>query len=369
MNVTFVNATHRWGGVKTWTLSVIRGLSDRGRPVQVVGRADDPFLEAAARAGARTDTLAFGPDWNPWAVRRLRGLLAASGAQVVVTNVSKDNRIAGPAARALGLPVLQRVGGPGDITDRWRVRLEQKRYVTAIVVPAHAVRETLARFPWMRAAERVTVVHNGVDLERYRPGRGAGLLRSRLGTGDGAPLIVATSQLTAIKGHAVLLDALAACRSPEPPHLALVGRGREEAALRERVRRLGLDGRVHFLGFQENVADLLEDADVAVQPSLQEGFPNSVVEFMAKGKAVVASRLAGVPEAVTDGVQGLLVPPGETEPLAAALQSLLDDPARRRDLGEAARARAEAEFGLDRMVDRVDDLLCRLGAAAGKASR
>lgn len=365
MTVSFVNATHRWGGVKTWTLSVIRGLDARGHAVQVIGRPGDPFLDAAHRAGARIEAVSFGPDWNPWSVRRLRHLLAAAGSEVVVTNVSKDNRIAGPAARSLGLPVLQRVGGPGDINDRWRVRLEQRRYVTGIVVPARAVLESLDRFPWMRAAERVTVIHNGVDLDRFRPGSGAGLLRNRLTLDTGTPLLVATAQLSAIKGHAVLLDALASCRTPVPAHLALIGRGREKAALRDRARDLGLADRVHFLGFEEAIHDLLDDADIAVQPSLQEGFPNSVVEFMAKGKAIVASRLAGVTEALTDGVHGLLVPPGEAQPLAAALQSLLDDPDRRRRLGTAARARAEAEFALDRMIERVDALLRRLRPAAG----
>jgi glycosyltransferase involved in cell wall biosynthesis len=82
---------------------------------------------------------------------------------------------------------------------------------------------------------------------------------------------------------------------------------------------------------------------------------------MAKGKAIVASRLPGVAEAVTDGVHGLLVPPGDAGALATALQSLLDDPDRRRRLGAAARTRAEAEFGLEQMIERVDALVSGMG--------
>jgi len=361
--VAFVNATHRWGGVKSWTLRVGRGLAVRGHDVRLFLRAGDEAARIFREGGLETCAVTFGFDFNPLAVRALTRGFREHRTQVVVTNVSKDNRTAGPAARRLGLPVLQRVGGSGDITDRWRVRREQRRYVDRIVVPARSIRDRLARFPWMEAEARVTVVPNGVDLERFRPGAGTGMLRGELGLGPGTPVVAATVQLAAIKGLDVLLEAVALLPRTDPV-LALIGRGKEEPVLRRRAAALGLESRVRFLGFRENVNLLLEDADVAVHPSIAEGegLPNSVIECLAKGKAVVATRVGGVGEAVTDGVEGLLVPPGDPAALAAAIARVLDDPALRGRLGRAARRRAERDFGEALMVERREALLAGMAS-------
>lgn len=359
MRVAFVNSTHRWGGVKTWTMAVSRGLNARGHDTRLFLRSGDPFAAACREAGLTVEEVTFGPDWNPWARRRLKQGFRRQGTQVVVANVSKDLRIGGPAARSLGLPVLQRVGRRGDITDRFRVRWEQRRYVARIVVPARAIQESLRAFGWMDADNRVTVIHNGVDLERFRPGPGAGILRRELGIDASTPLIATTGQLTAVKGHEYLLRALARLESPNgaAPVLALIGRGREEGPLREKASAMGISNRLRFIGFRNDLHLLLEDVDVAVQPSLLEGFPNSVVEFMAKAKAVVASAVDGIAEAVTDGVDGLLIPPGDVDRLTEALARLIRDPELRGRLGRNARTRAETDFGMETMIGRVEALL------------
>ena len=359
LRIAFVNATGRWGGVKTWTLDVAPRLVARGHAVHLFLRHQDPFADACRGHGLSAETIAFGPDWNPLAIHRLKQRLRRLRIQVVVTNVSKDNRIAGPAARALGLPVLQIVGGPGDFTDNPRVRLEQRRYVTAAIVPAEAVRTSFARFEWMDVTHRVAVLHNAVDLEFFRPGIGAGVLRRQIGVTEATPIVMTTGQLTSVKGHDTLLTAFSGL--PEPV-LALTSRGPEEPRLRAQAEALGITERVHFLGFQERdlMPLLLEDADLVVQPSIEEGLPISVLEFMAKGKAIVATRISGIPEAIEHGREGWLVPPSDPEALRDAIATLLGDPELRSRLGRAARARAEAEFGLDTLVRRFEDILSRL---------
>src|SRR5206468_2827166 len=105
--------------------------------------------------------------------------------------------------------------------------------------------------------------------------------------------------------------------------------GEEERALREYIASERLGDRVHIALNRNDVTDLLALCDVFVMPSLWEGLPMAVLEAMVAGKPIVASRIAGIPEAIVDGAEGLLVPPGEVEPLADALRSLLLDPARR----------------------------------------
>ncbi|MEW6071647.1 MAG: glycosyltransferase family 4 protein [Planctomycetota bacterium] len=360
LSVAFVNSTHRWRGVKSWTLRVATGLERRGHKVHLFIARGNVFAAAAREAGLEVTEVRFGPDWNPLAVRALRHGLASAGTQVVVTNVSKDNRTAGPASRALRLPILQRVGASGDLRDRWKVRLEQRRYVDRIVVPARVIADRLRAFPWLDAGRRVSVIANGIDLERFRPGIGQGTLRRELGLDDATPLVVAASQISPVKGIPVLIEAFATLPALSPsPHLILIGEGDAESASLTQARRLGAADRVHALGFRRDLDLLLEDADLVAHPSMfdGEGLPNSVLEAMAKGKAIVATRIGGTGEAVEHGVEALLVEPGDAAGLSAALRDLLTDSELRARLGRAARGRAERDFDERAMVARMEALL------------
>ena len=124
----------------------------------------------------------------------------------------------------------------------------------------------------------------------------------------------------------------------------------------EYIRAEGISDRVHIALNRNDVADLLALADVFVMPSLWEGLPMAVLEAMVARKAIVASAIAGIPEAIVDGREGLLVPPGEVAPLADALRLVLTDPTRREALGDAAAARADREFTVAVMADRYEAL-------------
>ena len=356
MRVLFANATHRWGGVKSWTLAVGESLVRRGHDVTIVLRPGDPFGDAAEAAGIRVRRLVYGPDWNPAAISWFLAAILEDRPDVIVTNVGKDNRTAGVAARLSGVPVVHRVGGPGDLVDRAAIRWTQRHVVTRIVVPSSSTRVALLAHRWIDPS-RVAVIPNGIDLDRFRPGIGAGRLRAEIGAAPSDRILGTTGQLTVVKGHRFLLDAFARLLEKESSaRLVLIGTGPEDDPLREQAKTLGISGRVHFQGFSRELPELLEDFDVAVQPSIEEGLPHSVIEFMAKEKPVVASRLAGIAEAVVDGETGLLVPPGDATALAEALRQLLADRERRLSMGASGRQRAVREFGLDTMIDRVETL-------------
>jgi glycosyltransferase involved in cell wall biosynthesis len=164
------------------------------------------------------------------------------------------------------------------------------------------------------------------------------------------PRLLCVGRLIPIKGHDVLLRALAEARAQVPGlSLDLAGAGPLEPELRSRALRLGLDGAVRFLGHVSPPP--FEDAAVVVVPSLGEGFGMVALEAMERGRAVVASAVGGLPEIVADGDTGLVVPVGDAGSLARALVALASDPARARSLGEAGRRRALAEFRQERCTE------------------
>jgi glycosyltransferase involved in cell wall biosynthesis len=168
---------------------------------------------------------------------------------------------------------------------------------------------------------------------------------------------VALGRLHPQKGFDVLVEALG--RVPDAA-LVIAGEGDERAALEAQARRLGVEDRVVLAGYRDDVPDLLAAADAAVFSSRFEGSPLSVIECMATGTAIVATRVGGVPELLEDGEQALLVPPEDARALAAALGRVIAEPELRERLGNAARARQRSEFAIDPMLDRVIDLYERL---------
>ncbi len=195
--------------------------------------------------------------------------------------------------------------------------------------------------------ERISVVRNGLDLEafalRLSPPR-----RHR---------IVCVGRLRPEKAHEVLIAAVARLRPAWPDvKLRIVGDGPREAELRELVARLGLRDCVELLGHRDNVPALLRDADLFVLPSRTEASPNAVLEAMAAGLPVVASKVGGIPEAVTDGATGLLVPPDDVEALAGAVFHLFATPSLGERLGLAARLHVQDNYSFARMVGAFETL-------------
>jgi glycosyltransferase involved in cell wall biosynthesis len=196
--------------------------------------------------------------------------------------------------------------------------------------------------------ERTRTVPYGVDVERFSPLRADRTLRSRWGIPAGAAMVIAVGRLVEKKGFATLVEA---ARRVEGVHVVVAGEGDLRPALEEQARAAG--DRVHFVGAldRDTVARALAAADVVAVPSVVDaagnvdGLPNTLLEALASGRAVVASRVAGIPEVVEDGVAGMLVPAGDAEALATALRQLAADPALRERLGQQARQGAIERYG------------------------
>jgi glycosyltransferase involved in cell wall biosynthesis len=244
---------------------------------------------------------------------------------------------------------------PPDRAARWQLRALARGVGRYLAVSRAIADELVERLGW--PAAKIEASYNAVDVDRAAVAAPPGL-RERLGGSATRPLVLTPARLDAQKGHRVLLEA--AAEVPDACFL-LAGEGPEREGLEAEARRLGLDDRVRFLGRREDVPQLLAAADVFALPSLYEGSSLAVLEAMAAGTPVVSSAIGGTDELVEDGRSGLLVPPGDSAALAAALRRLLAD----RELAEAmaARARERVDSGLRReqMAQRVtgvyDELL------------
>jgi glycosyltransferase involved in cell wall biosynthesis len=224
-----------------------------------------------------------------------------------------------------------------------------------------------------RGAHRlpVAIIPNFVDDVAFAPWsdeQRSSMLRE-LGVPNDAIVIGVIANLSPVKDHATLLRAMAMLAPNWPSlHLVLVGDGECREALASLARTLDLERRVHFAGRRSNERNLHHLFDLSILCSLSEGFPNSIIEAMAAGKAVVATEVGGVAEAVVHGETGLLVPPSSPARLASALDELLRDPRRRATFGAAALDRARRQYQAAPVVGSLEALYERLLKAAGLSS-
>jgi glycosyltransferase involved in cell wall biosynthesis len=224
-------------------------------------------------------------------------------------------------------------------------------FTTATVANCDAARRALLADERPRA-DRVFVLENGVDLERF----------GALPPPVGPPRSVgAVANLRPIKGLDVFVHAAAllADRHPEVS-FRIAGEGEQRPALEERIRLAGLMERFHLAGTQTAVPDFLAGLDVAVLTSRAEGMPNAVLEYMAAARPIVATAVGATPELIQHGVHGLLVPPDDAGALAAAIDQILTDRALACRLAEAARQRVMKRYSRTAMVRRFEAFYTRL---------
>jgi glycosyltransferase involved in cell wall biosynthesis len=283
---------------------------------------------------------------------------------IVHTHTSKAGVLGRVAAWMAGVPVVVHTphghvfyGHFGRGASRLFLRLERalaRRTTRLIALTAAERDEHLQR--GVGRPEQFAVVPSGVDLERFRAV--AGVTDHRLPGLDLPPdavVVGSVGWLTPVKGHRYLVEALGRLKPSHPRlHGVIVGTGELLEELQALAVASGVGDAIRFAGLRHDVPECLAAMDVFVLPSLNEGMGRALVEAMAAGLPVVATRVGGVPALVQDRRNGLLVPPGDAAALAGALDELLRNPAWAKELGAAAGASIDARFGAAQMVRMVD---------------
>lgn len=202
--------------------------------------------------------------------------------------------------------------------------------------------------------KKLVLIYNGVDHSNFDVPREVRVeLRKKTGFTHSHKVVTVVANLIPYKGHAELLDAAAAVLDQIPSsRFWLVGRDCGiEKYLKQKARELGILNRVIFAGERSDIPNILAASDILVLPSHEEGFSNVILEAMAAGLPLVATRVGGAQEAVLDGVTGWLVQPNRPKELATKIVDLLNNPKRSKEWGERGKERVKKEFGIEKMVE------------------
>lgn len=297
------------------------------------------------------------------AVPRIVSLIRRERIRLVYCNNMMVKPIGGLAAQLAGVPCVLHVRNlhehPGNVL-LYCQGVARLPVVRTVISNSHA-----SAMPYKAAVpHKVHVVHNGIDLDEYGRDVETGLFRAAFGFGYDEIIVGFTGNLIPRKGLQTLLRAAARVLS-ERANVTFVIAGRVpiggttdyQARLEALAAELGILERVRFVGFLGDVRHAVRDFDVLVLPSLQEPFGRSIIEAMALGTPVVASRVGGIPEIISDGVDGLLVPAGDTEALATAIGRLIDDALLRDRLSRAAASKVINEFDVTVLTRQIERLL------------
>jgi glycosyltransferase involved in cell wall biosynthesis len=356
MRILHTESSLGWGGQEIRVLTEARGVARAGHDVLLAAPREARIFSEAARFGVEALALPIARK-NVRGFVAMRGLLARRPFDVVNTHSSTDSwltalAIASGAGGHAALVRTRHISAPlpRNAATRWLYTRASRRIVTTGErLRAQVVEETGV------SAARVVSIPTGIDLARFAPGERAAARRD-LGLPLDATLVGIVATLRSWKGHRFLLDAMAALARPGL-HLAIVGDGPQREALGAQVDRLGIGERVIFAGNRDDVATWMRAFDVFCLPSYaNEGVPQSLMQAMACGLAPVTTAVGSIPEIVTDGINGLVVPVQDAEALAAAIATLVDDAPRRAALGARALADARERFGDARMVERMIDV-------------
>jgi glycosyltransferase involved in cell wall biosynthesis len=216
-------------------------------------------------------------------------------------------------------------------------------------------------------AEKIKVIYPGVDRDqKSAPTETNRAIRDELGMAREAPLVASLGNLRFKKGyHSIVESARVVLRRFPQVVFVLIGEDLTGGSLAALAEREGVAERFRFIGFREDPRPYLSAADVVLQPSLCEGLPRAILEAMSLGKPVVASSVGGIPEVIEHGVNGCLIPPGDSHALAQMLLEVLSDPRRGLELGRRAQETVKERFAVDRMVKEFEDLYGQLVEPVG----
>lgn len=355
LKILQVSSAQAFGGGERHLVDLARSLADLGHDVRVAARFNSQLLDELKLPSGNVTTLPMHNALDAQSATALARLVRSEAIEIVHAHMAHDYPLAAYAVRrnpSARLIVTRHVLFPLN-----RLHKITLAHVSRLIAVSHAVGREL-RAQGLIAAQKITVIQNGIDLKRIEAARhrfNRTEFCQRWDLPAESSLVGSIGTFTSLKGHEDFLQAAATLQNRSA---FFVISGTESPATKNYRRRLenlieqlGLADRVRLIGRMDDISELHCALDVFVSASHSESFGLAIVEAMASGTAVVATETEGAKEIIEDGKTGVLVPIGATQAMANAIGKLLDDRSQRDDLGHNGRVRARERFSLERMVD------------------
>lgn len=356
MNIAFVNSTKIWSGVKTWMVEFGIELEKKGHRVFFFG-CDPVFAEETRKKGCSTFEVKFGPDYNPLAIAYFMKHFRRFKIDITCMNIQKELRTAGIAAKILSIPVVHRVGLPGDINYKPDQILSQKLIVDNILVTSRWIKDEInQRFRFI-PNDKIHLIYNSKPVN--------GIVRTSISR---PTRFVITSRLAEGKGHLTLIKAfqLVHDRGIEDFHCDIYGDGPMRETIFKAIKIAGLEAKLELRGFKTDMKNRLEPYHFGLLASKEESFPNTVAEYMSAGLPCIATDGGGTSEMIRHGKNGFLYVYQNAQQLANYLVSCLEmDDNTYAILSKQAKKTMQESFELQANVQKLADWFQEL--IAGKS--
>ena len=352
MKICFINSIQMFGGGEIWLFNTMKELQNRNHTVHLICRPGTVLEKRARERGFSVHAITMRGDFDPVTIWKTSRLFKKLDIDVVCTNMDKELRFGGIAAKIAGVKaVVPRRGIDYPLKSHLAYRYSYNRLASGVIANSKSTKKSLLKnAPWLDP-DRIRVIYNGIDPDRFS-GPPSHSIRREFSIGDSDFVIGFVGQLDERKGVSTLVKAFS--RMPcTGSVLIMAGEGQREQHLKSLAEQTGAPPIV-FTGFRDDIDDIMKAVDILVLPSLWEGFGIVLIEAMAAAKPVITTTLSNMPEIVRHNTDGLLIPADDEEALYSAMKFFMDNPDRKEEMGKTAQKKVRSYFTVARMVDETE---------------
>ncbi|MDH7461802.1 glycosyltransferase family 4 protein [Chitinophagaceae bacterium 26-R-25] len=355
------------GGGESHLLSLVENLDKSIFEPVVLSFTPGPMIDKLKEMGIQTHVIYTEKPFDMSKWKQVKTFVEGENIQLVHAHGTRANSNVYWAAKKLNLPLVYTIHGwsfhddQNPIVKKIRVLGEKVLTKKSDVNISVAASNQATGKQYFKDFESV-VINNGINQQKFNPDRALKNVREELHIPAGDPLVVFVARFIHQKQPLALIKAFAKAAEKLPSlKLLLVGDGDQKEEALQLVKTLGIEEKVVFQQFRQDVPEVLAAGDIYVLPSLWEGLPIALLEAMAMGKAIIATAADGTREVIQHNNNGILLPMENVEDnLAAAIVDLANDPAKRKKLGDAARATISERFSADKMTREIEKIYLKL---------
>ena len=355
--VCFFNSIDSWGGGEKWHLDMAAHLKSGQKDVLLISSPNSPLSRKCEALGIksysmRISNLSF---LNPVRIWRLRRIFKREKVGSLITNLSRDMKVAGIAGKLAGVrEIIYRRGSAIPIRNNHMNRFMFRKVITRIIANSLEVKRTiLERNSNLVPDSKISIIYNGVQLDRYHPG-----VPKIYEPAEGEIVLGCAGRLSKEKGHDSLIELLKLLgESKYVFKMLIAGEGKLLGYLKKKAVSLGVEDRVEFLGFVENMPAFFNSIDIFLLTSKYEGFSNVIPEAMASRKPVISFDIKSSGEIIQDGKTGYITEQNNVREMADRILEIAADSSLREQMGENGRKLVEETFSFNTIKEEIMELI------------